>query len=308
MDTSQATANVARAGLGQRFIDPQVLSAIRSLSLVAKTVVQGFISGLHRSPYHGFSMEFAEYRAYTPGDDIRGIDWKVYARSDRFFVKKYEGDTNTQLYLLVDCSRSMSFASHGISKLDYARFLAASLAYLARRQKDAVGLLTFDSAVRGYTPARTRRGQYQTLLHQLDEAEAGEKTAIASAVQELANFTRKRSLLVLISDFYEDPDEICRALRFFHLRGNDMLLFHLLDPAELEPPFSNVSTLEDMESAEHLVYVPEGLEQYRENLDKHVQRLRKTASEMAVDYQLLNTEKPLDLALYRYLTARARNY
>ncbi len=308
MNSNTVTNGIARAGLRQRFINHKILSAIRNLSLVAKTVVQGFISGLHRSPYHGFSMEFAEYRAYAPGDDIRGIDWKVYARSDRFFVKKYEGDTNTQLYLLLDCSRSMGFASHGVSKLDYARFLAASLAYLARRQKDAVGLMTFDSQVRGFTKARTRRGQYQALLHQLDEAEAGEKTDIAGAVQQLANLTQKRSLLVLISDFYEDPQAIGRVLRFFHLRGNDMLLFHLLDPAELEPPFASVSTLEDMESAEHQVYVPEGLEAYRERLQAHVGELRRTASEMAIDYQVLNTEEPLDLALYRYLTARARNY
>ncbi len=308
MNAEAETPGIARAHLRQRFIDPKVLSAIRSLSLVAKTVVQGFISGLHRSPYHGFSMEFAEYRAYTPGDDIRGIDWKVYGRSDRFFVKKYEGDTNTQLYLLLDCSKSMAFTSHGVSKLDYGRFLAASLAYLAGRQKDAVGLMTFDAEVRGFTRARTRRGQYHTLLHQLDEAEAGQTTAISHAVKQFANYTQKRSLIVLISDFYEEPEEIGRAARFLHLRGNDLLLFHLMDPAELDPPFSNASTLEDMESSEHLVYVPEVRKPYQERLEQHISELQRTASEIAIDYQMLNTEKPLDLALYRYLTARARNY
>lgn len=308
MNSNPTTPGIARAGLKQRFIDPRVLSAIRNLSLVAKTVVQGFISGLHRSPYHGFSMEFAEYRPYTPGDDIRGIDWKVYGRSDRFFVKKYEGDTNTQLYVLLDCSKSMAFASHGLSKLDYGRFLAASLAYLARRQKDAVGMLTFDAEVRRFTKARTRRGQYQALLHHLDEAEAGRSTAIASAVKQFADYSQKRSLMVLISDFYEAPEEIGRALRFFHLRGNDLLLFHLMDPAELNPPFDTLSTLEDMESSEHLVFVPEARKLYQEQLERHITDLRKAASDMAVDYQVLNTEKPLDLALYRYLTARERHY
>ncbi len=308
MTTQNPNTVIESYRYGKRFIDPKVLTGLRNLALVARTVVEGFISGMHRSPYHGFSLDFAEYRAYTPGDDIRSVDWKVYARSDKFFVKKYEGETNTQLYILLDCSKSMAFSSHSLSKLDYGRLLAASLAYLARRQKDAVGLLTFDSKLIRYTPARTRRGHYQTLLHHLDESEDGRETNIASAIQELANLTSKRSLVVLISDLYVDPSSVSRVLRFFHARGNDLVVFHLLDPAELEPPFSAVSTLEDMESGDRLVYVPESRERYLTEMEEHIKRLKSDCAEIHVDYTLLNSENPLDLALRQYLTARARDY
>lgn len=292
----------------QRFIDPKVLSGLSNLALVARTVVEGFISGLHRSPYHGFSLDFAEYRAYTAGDDIRSVDWKVYARSDKFFVKKYEGETNTQLYILLDCSRSMAFSSQEVGKLDYGRYLAASLAYLARRQKDAVGLITFDSKVLGITPARTRRGHYQTLLHHLEASAQGEQTDIKAAVSEMSNFTRKRCLVVLISDLYANPGDVGRALRSLHSRGNDIVLFHLLDPAELEPPFTAVSTLEDMETRAHRAYDPASRQAYLQALKSHISDLRDECSSMYVDYALLNTDRPLDEALRHYLTARARNY
>lgn len=308
MTAKEPNAAYKKLRFEQRFIDPRVLNGLGSLSLVARTVVEGFISGLHRSPYHGFSLDFAEYRAYTAGDDIRAVDWKVYARSDKFFIKKYEGETNTQLYLLLDCSRSMAFASQEVSKLDYGRFLAASLAYLARRQKDAVGLLTFDSRLIRYTPARTRRGHYQTLLHHLDESEDGRETNINAAIQQLASLTKKRSLIVLISDLYEKPDDVARALRFFHAQGNDLIVFHLLDPAELNPPFASTSTLEDMETRDSLTYVPEARKVYLEQMRRHIGQLRKECDEIYIDYELLNTEAPLDAALRRYLTARARSF
>ncbi len=308
MSGDSTKAAVQNYQFGQRFIDPKVLAAIRSLGLVSRTVVEGFISGMHRSPYHGFSMEFAEYRAYAPGDDIRSVDWKVYARSDKYFVKKYEGDTNTQLFLMLDCSRSMAFTSHKLTKLDYGRILAASLAYLARRQKDAVGLLTFASEVLDYTPARTRRGHFQTLLHQLDEAKAEQRTDIRTSIEQLSSYTRKRSLIALISDFYQDPEEVAKALRIFHLRGNDLILFHILDPAELQPPFSGVSTLEDMETQERLTFVAQSREIYQKQLEEHIARLKKEAADIHVDYLMLDTETPLDLALYRYLTRRAKHY
>ena len=291
-----------------RFIKPEALIAIRNLSLVAKAVVEGFISGMHRSPYHGFSVDFAEYRSYVPGDDIRSVDWKVYARSDKFFVKKFEGDTNTQIYLLLDCSKSMGFASHAVSKLDYGRFLAASLAYMCQRQKDAVGLMTFDKKILDYTPARIRRGQLHTLLHHLDRAERGEQTDIAAAVTELANYTRKRNLLVLISDFYQDPEAVAKALRLFHFRGNDLVIFHLLDPIELDPPFQGTVTLEDVETGEHLTFNSDSRKQYLARLEEHIAELRKSFSEMNVDYEVLNTERPLDAALRRYLTARSKQH
>ena len=306
--TVDVASQIRRHQFEQRFIDPDVLTGLGSLSLVAKTVVEGFISGLHRSPYHGFSVDFAEYRAYTPGDDIRTIDWKVYGRSDRFYVKKYEGETNTQVFLVLDCSRSMTFASTRLSKLDYGRFLASSLAFMAQRQKDAVGLVTFDSTVQHFTPARIRRGQYQTLLHHLEEAKAGSRTDIRQALAELASHVRKRSLIIVISDFYQQPQQIGKALKFFALNGSDLVLFHLLDPVELKLPFSSVSTLEDIESQDCLPYAPESGNAYRQALEAHIESLRKQCNDVNIDYELVNTEEPLDQVLYRYLTARARHY
>ena len=306
--TVDVASQIRRSQFEQRFIDPKVLSGLGHLSLVAKTVVEGFISGLHRSPYHGFSVEFAEYRAYTPGDDIRAIDWKVFGRSDRFYVKKYEGETNTRVFLILDCSRSMTFSSTGLSKLDYGRFLASSLAFMAQRQKDAVGLVTFDATVQNFTPARIRRGQYEALLHHLEEAKPGGRTDIRRALGEAASQVRKRSLIIVISDFYQQPGQIGKALKFFALNGSDLVLFHLLDPVERELPFSSVSTLEDMESQDRLTFAPESGSAYRQALETHIESLRMQCNDINIDYELVNTEEPLDQFLYRYLTARSRHY
>lgn len=292
-----------------RFIDPQVLSRINNLYLIAKTVVEGFITGLHRSPYHGFSLDFAEYREYSPGDDIRTVDWKVYGRSDRFYVKKYEGETNTQVHILLDASRSMAFSSQQVSKLDYARYLAASLAYFAVRQKDSTGLLTFDSNLWNYTPPRMRHGHFFTLLHQLEHLQVGKETSISGAMEHLAGLAHKRGLVILISDFYQEVSEIAKGLRFFQYRGNDVILFHILDPAELEMPLAKVSLLEDMETADHLTYIPEySRRAYLDLLQEHIGRLRKECRDIRIDYELLNTRQPLDRALHRYLAARERKY
>ena len=289
-----------------RFIDPEVLFSIRNLPLIAKSVVEGFIAGLHRSPYFGFSLDFAEYRAYTPGDDLRQFDWKVFARTDKSFVKKYEGDTNTRLYLLLDSSRSMAFSSQKVNKFDYGRYLAASLAYLAHKQKDAVGLLRFNSGIVKYIPPRTRFGHYQTVLQELQDAETSQQTDIAAAMNQLAELTRRRSLVVLISDFYESPKKVADALRFFHYHGTDLMLFHLLDPSELEPPFTEVSTLEDMETGEVLSFSPEAHGEYLEQLGEHRENLKTLCTELSADYQVLDTSEPLDRALYRYLSIRGK--
>jgi uncharacterized protein (DUF58 family) len=295
------------APLTNRFIDPKILAGAGNLQLVAKTVVEGFVAGLHRSPYHGFSLEFAEYREYTPGDDIRRVDWKVYGRSDRFYVKKFEGDTNTQVFLLVDSSRSMLLSSAGISKLDYARYLAASLAFFAVRQNDAVGLLTFDSGIRDFIPPRTRHGHLLSLLNRLESIAVGSATNISGALEELSRLVRKRSLVVLISDLYESPEELARALRFFHHRGNDVMLFHILDPLELNIPMEGVLTLEDMETGEQIPFTPEASrDAYLSELKSHISSLRKECSNVHIDYEVLNTAQPLDQALFRYLSIRSR--
>ena len=292
-----------------RFIDPKVLAKIGNLQLVAKTVVEGFLAGLHRSPYHGFSLDFAEYREYSPGDDIRRVDWLVYGRTDRFYVKKYEGDTNTQLYILLDVSKSMGFSSVDLTKLDYARYLAASLAYLALRQKDATGMVSFDSDVIDHTPPRSRRGHFLTLLSQLHHLQLGTTTDISGAMEKLAHLIRKRAMVVLISDFYQETEKISKALRFFHHRGNDVVMFHLLDPAELELPFGEMTTLEDMETEEYLPYVPEqSRSSYLELLREHLETLRKECRNIYVDYELVRTDQPLDWALHRYLSLREKRY
>ena len=308
MALSDATRQNRRSGSPNRFLDPKVLSSIANLPLIAKTVVEGFIAGLHHSPYFGFSLDFAEYRAYSPGDDIRNLDWKVYGRTDKSFVKKYQGDTNTSLHLVLDASQSMAFTSHEVSKFDYGRFLAASLAYLARRQKDAVGLLTFNSGVVEYLPPRTRFGHYFTVLSELQRSSTSKKTDIVGAMNRLAALMRRRSVVVLISDFYEDPERIADTLRFFHHRGSDLILFHLLDPSEIEPPFSTVSTLQDMETGQVLPFVPEAREEYLRRLADHRGALQKLTTEMGADYELVDTSKPMDQALYRYLSIRARRY
>ncbi len=292
----------------QRLIDPVILSRIKSLPLIARSVVEGFIAGMHRSPYHGFSLDFAEYRAYSPGDDIRAVDWKVFGRSDKFFVKKFQGETNTQIYLLLDSSKSMAFTSQKLSKHDYGRYLAAAIAYLARRQSDAVGLLTFDSGVKRFTPPRARHNHFHTILHHLEESQPGERTDIAAAVEALAGLVKKRSVVALISDFYQSPEQIAASLRSFHHRGHDLVLFHVLDPVELNPPFNQVSTLEDMESGEHLVYVPEALDRYQDRLREHVRVMKRECSDLSIDYELISTEQPLDTALYRYLSARSKKF
>lgn len=298
-----------RNTFSKRMIDPEVLARAKDLQLVAKTVVEGFISGLHRSPYHGFSVDFVEYREYSPGDDIRAVDWKAYARTDRFYVKKYEGDTNTQLYILLDASKSMGYASGSVSKIDYARYLAASLAYFANRQKDACGLLSFDSEVRDYTPPRSRHGHFLRILNHLESLSLGDSTSLSNAMERLSSLIRKRSLVVLISDFYQPPDEIVRGLRFLHHRGNDVVLFHVLDPMELRPSLDQVSVLEDMESREQMPFVPEiSLKEYRNRLEEHLTRLRKECGDVSIDYEVLDISEPLDRALHRYLNARARRY
>ncbi len=298
-----------RQATENRFIDPAVLSGVRNLKLVAKTVVDGFVSGLHTSPYHGFSLDFMEYREYSPGDDIRGVDWKVYARSDRFYVKKYQGETNTRLHILLDASKSMTFSSHKLSKLDYGRFLAASLAYFAVQQKDAAGLLSFDSGILQHIPPRTRSGHFLLILKQLEHLKAGGETDISGVLKKLSALINKRSLVVLISDFYQEADRLAKALRFFHYRGNDIILFHILDPMELEMQIPETQTLEDMETSERVPYDPQHSRQpYLDQLQKHIDDLKKECRSHLIDYELMNTQEPLDRALHRYLSVRDRRY
>lgn len=294
----------------QRFLDPAVLAGISGLDLVAKTVVDGFVAGLHRSPDFGFSQEFAEYRAYSPGDDLRHVDWNVFARTERAYLKRYRGETNTLLTVLLDASSSMSYTSHKITKMDYARYIAASLFYLTTQtQRDAAGLIVFDDEVRAYIRASTRQGQLYRLLSGLENAEPRARTDYAKPLLHFQNFLRKRGMVVIISDFFESPETIVRTIEPLRYHGNEVVLFHVLDPQELKPELEEPVLLIDMETEESLEVTPEyGNDEYRTKVQSHITQLKDRTRSAGMDYHLLVTNRPLDGALREYLTLRQGRY
>jgi uncharacterized protein (DUF58 family) len=290
----------------QRFLDPNVLAGISSLDLLAKTVVDGFVAGLHRSPDFGFSQEFAEYRAYVPGDDLRHVDWNLFARTERCYLKRYRGETNAQLTILLDASNSMNYTSGPPAKMDYARYLAASLFYLAiHNQRDAAGLIVFDQAVRDYIRPSTRPGQLARLFAGLERAEPQARTEFSEPFKHFQNLLHRRGIVIVISDFYEQPETIvshCAPLRF---RGNEVVLFHILDPEEVCPVLRGSALLVDLETDRRLEVIPEYTKTtYRAKIDAHIEQLRSRARGAGMDYQLLLTSHPLDAALRGYLSLR----
>jgi uncharacterized protein (DUF58 family) len=290
---------------GARFVDPKTLARIGSLELLARTVVEGFINGLHKSPYLGVSIDFAEHRGYVPGDDIRRVDWRLYARTDRYYVKQFEADTNTNFAVLLDVSRSMSFTSGGLSKLDYARYLAACLTYFASQQRDRVGLVTFDNQIVDYVPPSAKH--VEAVLHRLDRATAGRPGSLREPLHKMAEHFGRRGILLVISDLYEDPDAVLDAIKPLRFRGNDMIVFHVLDPAEIEFPYTEASAFQDLETDEKVPVVPETFaEQYRALVKEHIAALSSRLKDNRVDYALFSTSEPLDIALFRYLSARQK--
>jgi uncharacterized protein (DUF58 family) len=289
-----------------RFLDPAVLAGISSLELVAKTVVDGFVAGLHRSPDFGFSQEFAEYRAYTPGDDLRHIDWNVYARSERMYLKRYRGETNSPLTVLLDASNSMQFGSHPVNKMDYARYLAASLFYLAiHGQRDAAGLITFDDEIRNYIRPSTRQGQLHRLLAGLEQAEAHARTDFSKPMCYFQELVTRRGMVLIVSDFWESPESIVRTIEPLRFHGNEVVLFHVLDPEDVRPKLSGPSILVDMETQDRLEVTPDYTQtEYREKIEAHLADLRDRTQAAGMDYCLLMTDRPLDDALREYLTLR----
>jgi len=290
----------------QRFLDPSVLAGISNLELVAKTVVDGFVTGLHRSPDFGFSQEFAEYRAYTEGDDLRHIDWNVYARSERLYLKRFQGETNSLLTILLDASNSMQFGSHRVSKMDYARYLTASLFYLAiHGQRDAAGLLTFDDEVRNYIRPSTRQGQLHRLLAGLEQAEPRARTDFAKPMRYFQEFLKRRGMVLIVSDFWESPESIIQTIEPLRYHGNEVVLFHVLDPEDVRPTMNGPSILVDLETQNELEVTPDySKREYREKIDAHLTDLRDRTQAAGMGYFLLMTDRPLDAALREYLTLR----
>jgi uncharacterized protein (DUF58 family) len=290
---------------GARFVDPKILARVGNLELLARTVVDGFINGLHRAPFFGASIDFAEHRGYVVGDDIRRVDWRLYARTDRFYIKQYEADTNTNFTVLFDISKSMKFQTQGVSKLEYGSFLAACLAYLAHRQRDRVGIITFDSDIVAHVPPSAKH--FDMVLHTLDGARPERPGHLSAPLAKMAEHFKRRGILLLISDFYDEPDAILDAIKPLRFLGNDLIVFHVLDPQEITFEFDDASTFEDLESGEQIPVVPQSFRaEYRRLIQEHVDKLQTKFSEHRIDYALLNTREPLDRALFSYLSSREK--
>ena len=308
--TSEAPHSTAPATFvtPARFLDPELLARINSLELLARAVVEGFMSGLHRSPFTGFSTEFTEYRQYNQGDDLRYLDWRLLGRTDRYFIKKYRADTNSQCHLLVDTSASMKFSSaSSITKLQYAQFLSASIAYLLNRQQDSVGLVAFDKAVHTHVPARNRAGHMRTIFGRLSQLSAGDTTNLSESLHQLAEILDRRGIVVIISDFYDRPDRLKEAFQHLRFKGHDLVAFHVLDQNELEFKFDEpVLLLEDAETQEQMPVLPDVvMNGYRERIRRHVDEMQRCAASNNVDYEMMTTKQPLDYALFSFLSRRS---
>jgi uncharacterized protein (DUF58 family) len=291
-----------------RFLDPAVLARLGTMELKARTVVEGFLAGLHRSPFRGFSVEFAEYRQYLPGDDLSTLDWKIYARSDRHYVKKFEEETNLECHVLLDVSASMGYRGAApMSKLEYGSVLAASLAFLMHRQRDATGLIAFDDRITFRLPAGSRGGHLHALLLALERMEAGRRSDVARPLRQLAEALTRRSLVVLIADLLDDPEPVIKGLRYLRFRGSDVIVFQVLDPYELTFPFRGAAKFRDLESAEEVLAEPSAIRTaYLRELAGLTLRFDRELRGAGIDYVQLDTSKPLDFGLLAYLAARQR--
>jgi uncharacterized protein (DUF58 family) len=290
-----------------RYLDARAVARLGKINLVARGVVEGFITGLHRSPYHGFSVEFSEHRAYAPGDELRHIDWKSVARTDRWVVKLFENETNVRSYILLDKSASMGFGSGELRKLDYACYLAGCLAYLMIRQQDSVGLVSFDEAVGRFIPPRSAASHLSVLLRALEQIKAGQKTSLARTFHDLAENMKRRSLVVILSDLLDDEREVVRALHHFRHRKHEVILFHILDHAEREFPFTRLADFVDMETGQRLQIDPRyARDAYLEEMEAFTRRFKQECARSLVEYVPVDTATPFDLMLTRYLALRGR--
>jgi uncharacterized protein (DUF58 family) len=290
-----------------KYLDPQTLASLEGLDLQARMIVEGYVAGMHPSPYQGFSVEFAEHREYVPGDDIRHVDWKVWSKTDKLYLKQYEEETNLLLYLLVDTSESMAYSSgQNVSKLEYARFVAASLAYMTLQQQDSVGLIVFDDAARRYLKPAGQASHLKELLHMLDVTPAREKSDMGIVFHDLAERFKKRGVVAVLSDLFDEPARILAGLRHFRHRRHEVIVFHILDPAELEFPFRSATLFKGLEGMPEVLTEPHALRKaYQDELGTFLAELKKGCRMMDIDYVPLRTDQTLDVPLSSYLASRS---
>lgn len=291
----------------RQYLNPEVISKLKSMEMKARLVVEGFITGLHKSPYHGFSVEFAEHRQYMPGDPIRDIDWKVFAKSDRYYVKEFEEETNLKAYILLDASASMSYTSSRITKFDYAANLAAALAYLMLSQRDAAGLVTFDERIKTYVPPKSASVHLHALLTTLASVKPAEGTDAGLALHEMADRIKRRGLIIVLSDLWDDPERVLTGLKHFRHRKHEVIVFHILDPAERDFSFADEALFKDMETGEEISTLPWQIRsEYQRTMGAHIDKFRRDCRQAFIDYVPLDTSVPYDQALFSYLGKRGR--
>ena len=294
----------------RKYLDPEMVGKLKGMELRARMVVEGFIAGLHKSPYHGFSVEFAEHRQYMPGDNIHDIDWKVYAKTDRYYIKQYEEETNLKAYLLLDCSASMRYRSGGtVTKFDYAGMLSGALSYMMLRQRDSVGLVTFDRVIRRYVPPRSKSGHLHDLLTEIANQHPSDETDIAVALHEMAERIKRRGLVIIMSDLLDEADKIISGLKHFRHNGHEVIIFHILDPRERDFNFGGEALFKDMETGEELSTLPYQMKRdYARAVQSFADTIASACRQSNIDYHPIDTAMPFDQALYAFLAKRERLY
>lgn len=290
----------------RKYLQPEVVAKLANMELVARLVVEGFITGLHKSPYHGFSVEFAEHRQYMPGDEPKHIDWKIYGKTDRYYIKQFEEETNLKSYIILDASRSMAYSSNGkMSKLEYASYVAAALSYLMVQQRDAVGLTVYDEKVRIHMPPHASKSYLKAILKQLELTEGSNKTGTAASLHQIAERIKRRGLVIILSDLFDKPNEVATALKHFRHKKNEVIVMQILDPLERTFAFGSDAVFRDMETAEEITTQPHHLQKaYQEEMKKFLDYYKKECRENNIDYVLLDTSTPFDTALFQYLSKR----
>ncbi len=294
-------------GKSPKSLDPRTLAKLKGLHLRAQHIVEGYVAGLHRSPYHGFSIEFAEHREYAPGDDLRYVDWKVFGRTDKFYLKQFDDETNLICHIVLDVSESMRYRGPDapLSKFEYAQSTAAALAWLVLQQQDAIGLVTFDDQIRASIRASSNPSHLQQIFQVLESASLDAETSAGPIFHELAERMKKRSVVVILSDLFDDVDSIMAGLKHFRHRRHDVILFHVLDPAELHFSFSRPTVFQGMEQMPKVTADPRSLRRaYVKEMEEYLQTMRIGCRRIGIDYQQLSTDRPLDTALSSYLAAR----